>query len=85
MRSIPLDSAADSLTFKLKFWLSEPNTRPRAPPTPVPAVAGKLTAKFGLVALPPVANRDAGFVDRRPTLPVLPTKRAPPAAEKSPR
>ena len=28
--------------------LIEPNERPSAPPCPVPTVAGRLTAKFGL-------------------------------------
>src|SRR4051812_14555519 len=51
MRSIPLDSAAERRTARLIVLSIEPKVRPSAPPAPVPTVAGKLTAKFGLATV----------------------------------
>ena len=48
MRSMPLASAAERRSARLKALLIEPSVRPSAPPAPVPTVAGRLTAKLGL-------------------------------------
>src|SRR5271154_5972868 len=47
MRTIPLDSAAERRRLRLKALLMAPSVMPRAPPCPVPTVAGRLTAKLG--------------------------------------
>src|SRR4051812_12923618 len=70
MRSIPLDSAAERRTARLMVLSIEPKVRPRAPPDPVPPVAGGLTAKFGFATV-----RVKGL---RPAVGVLPSL-APPA------
>src|SRR3954468_20156003 len=70
MRSMPLVSAAERRTAKLTVLSIEPKVRPSAPPEPVPTVAGRLTAKFGLATV-----RVKGL---KPAVGVLPSL-APPA------
>src|SRR5262249_5095947 len=47
IRSMPLASAAVSLTFKFTELSIAPSVKPIAPPLPVPTTAGRFTAKFG--------------------------------------
>src|SRR5258708_317700 len=51
IRSMPLDSAADTRTATLIVLSIGPKVRPSAPPDPVPTAAGRLTAKFGLATV----------------------------------
>src|SRR5438309_10715523 len=71
MRTRPLDSAADKRRFTSRLLSIDPNWKPMAPPTPVPAGAGMFTTKFGM----PI-DRENGEM---PAIGVLPSY-APPAA-----
>src|SRR5688572_27152575 len=74
IRNMPLASAAESRSERLKLLSIEPKVRPSAPPCPAPTAAGRLTAKFGLATVLANGLRPAVGVLLSLAPPTMPTE-----------